>query len=88
MLPARYNRETDQKLFDLIIYFKYYLPANEFNKFIDTLYNMLIELQSKLHTNAFDYVRGHMGIGNIDDLITLKYAPKSKIEYNKFDRKV
>ena len=42
----------------------------------------------KLHTNAFDYIRGHMGIGNVEDLIYLKYAPKDKIDYNKFDKKL
>lgn len=87
-LPPRYQREHDQKIFDLIIYFKYYLPANEYNKFIDALYNMLVDLQSKIHTNAFDYIRGHMGIGNVEDLIYLRYAPKDKIDYNKFDKKL
>ena len=49
---------------------------------------MLVDLQSKIHTNAFDYIRGHMGIGNVEDLIYLKYAPKDKIDYNKFDKKL
>lgn len=88
LLPARYTREPDQKIFDLIVYFKYYLPPNEYNRFIDELYNLLVELQSKLHPNAFDYIRGHMGIGNVEDLIALKYIAKGKIEYNKFDKKL
>ena len=64
---------------------KYYLPSNEYNVFIDKLYNMLTDLQEKIHANAFDYVRGHMGIRNISDLVTLKYAEKEKIDYNKFN---
>lgn len=87
LLPNKYKKETNQKIFDLIVYFKYYLPSNEYNKFIDSIYNMLVDLQNKLHANAFDYIRGHMGIGNIEDLLTLKYAAKNKIEYNKFDKK-
>ena len=79
---------TDQKIVDLIIYFKYYLSNKEFGRFIDTLYNMLTDLQQKLHPNAFDYIRGHMGIRNVDDLIMLKNFPKEKIDYNKFDKKV
>ena len=79
-MPNKYKKETNQKIFDLIVYFKYYLPSNEYNKFIDSIYNMLVDLQNKLHANAFDYIRGHMGIGNIEDLLTLKYAAKNKID--------
>lgn len=85
LLPNGYQTETDQKLFDLIVYLKYYLPSNEYNRFVDTLYNMLTDLQEKIHSNAFDYIRGHMGIRNISDLLTLKYAEKEKIDYNKFN---
>lgn len=88
MLPQTYTKMTDQKIVDLIIYFKYYLSNKEFGRFIDTLYNMLTDLQQKLHPNAFDYIRGHMGIRNVDDLIMLKNFPKEKIDYNKFDKKV
>ena len=73
---------------DLIIYFKYYLPNDEYSHFIDSLYIMLIELKNKIHTNAFDYIRGHMGIRNINDLVILKGLPKDKINYNKFEKKI
>lgn len=47
---------------------------------------MLNKLQSKIHPHAFEYVRGHMGIRNIEDLDTLLNIPKDDIEYNKFDK--
>lgn len=46
---------------------------------------MLIELQGTLQPNAFDNVRGQMGIKNLSVLDTLISLPKSKIEYHKFD---
>jgi hypothetical protein len=46
---------------------------------------MLIELQNTLQTNAFDNVRGQMGIKNLNVLDALIALPKSKIEYHKFD---
>ena len=47
---------------------------------------MLIDLQSKIHPHAFNYVRGQMGIKNLQDLDTLIMFPKDEIEYNKFDK--
>lgn len=52
---------------------------------INELKSMLIDLQNKLITNAFDNVRGQMGIKNLSILDTLINLPKNKIEYNKFD---
>ena len=49
------------------------------------LKNMLAELQSTLQANAFDNVRGQMGIKNLNILDTLVALPKSKTEYHKFD---
>ena len=49
------------------------------------LKNMLTELQSTLQPNAFDNVRGQMGIKNMNILDTLITLPKSQIKYNKFD---
>ena len=46
---------------------------------------MLIELQGILQPNAFDNVRGQMGIKNLNILDTLISLSKSKIEYHKFD---
>lgn len=67
------------------MYFKYFLPKEEFTSMIMELKNMLIELQSTLLPNAFDNVRGQMGIKNLNIFDTLIALPKSKIEYHKFD---
>lgn len=49
------------------------------------LKNMLVELKNTLQPNAFDNVRGQMGIKNLNILDALIHLPKSKIEYHKFD---
>lgn len=85
-LGRGYSRGLDQKIFDLVVYFKYFLPHNEYKQFISELKGMLIELQSKIHPHAFDYIRGQMGIKNLIDLDTLVALPKNEIEYNKFDK--
>lgn len=85
-LGRRYTRNRNQTLFDLFVFFKYYLPKNEYKQFISELKNFLSNLESKIHPHAFDHVRGQMGILNIDDLDLLLNLPKDEIEYNKFDR--
>lgn len=84
-LPTSYRRCTEKNIFDILVYFKYFLPEEEFTPMIMELKNMLIELQSTIQPNAFDNVRGQMGIKNLNILDTLITLPKSKIEYNKFD---
>lgn len=84
-LPQSYSRCTEKNIFDILVYFKYFLPKEEFEPMIIELKNMLIELQSTLQPNAFDNVRGQMGIKNLNVLDTLITLPKSKIEYHKFD---
>lgn len=86
MLNPGYTRNLEQKLFDLIVYFKYFLPRNEYKQFIGELKTMLINLQSKIHPHAFEYVRAQMGIKNLTDLDILLNFPKDEIEYNKFDK--
>ena len=49
MLNPGYIRDREQKLFDLFVYFKYYLPKNEYRQFISELKEMLNKLQSKIH---------------------------------------
>ena len=85
-LSRGYSRDLDQKIFDLIVYFKYYLPRTEYKQFISELKGMIMELQSRIHPHAFEYIRGQMGIKNIGDLDTLVTLPKDDIEYNKFDK--
>lgn len=84
-LPTSYSRCTEKNIFDILVYFKYFLPTKEFTPMIIELKNMLIELQNTLQTNAFDNVRGQMGIKNLNVLDVLIALPKSKIEYHKFD---
>lgn len=85
-LSPGYSRNLDQRLFDLIVYFKYYLPKNEYKQFMSELKSMLDSLQSKIHPHAFEYVHAQMGIRNLTDLDTLINLPKDDIEYNKFDK--
>ena len=84
-LPSSYSRCTEKNIFDILVYFKYYLPKEEYTPMIVELKNMLKELQNTLHPNAFDHVRGQMGIKNLNVLDTLISLPKPKIEYHKFD---
>lgn len=86
MIRSGYTRNLDQKIFDLIVYFKYYLPNNEYKGFIKTLKNMLENLQNQIHPHAFEYIRAQMGIKNLEDLDVLLHLPKDDIEYNKFDK--
>lgn len=86
LLGGGYVRDLDQRIFDLIVYFKYFLPKNEYKQFIYDLKNMLISLQSRIHSHAFEYVRGQIGIKNLSDLDKLLGLPKDEIEYNSFDR--
>lgn len=86
MLGHRYTRRHDQNLFDLFVYFKYYLPKKEYKQFISELKTLLNSLSSKIHPHAFAYVRGQMGIRDLSDLDLLLSFPKNDIEYNKFDK--
>ena len=70
---------------DLLVYFKYYLTDKDFKDMMGELQKMLLKLQSEVSTNAFDNVRGKMGIKNLTDFETLKNLPKTKIMYHKFD---
>lgn len=86
-LPKPYSRERDKEknLFDLIVYFKYYLPRDEYKEFIEILQKMLLNLKKHIDVQAFNYVRAQIGVKNIDDLEQLVDFTKDKIEYNKFD---
>ncbi len=84
-LRRSYSRESEKKIMDLLVYFKYYLPDQEYNALITEIQTMLIGLKESITTNAFDNIRGQMGIKDLADLEDLKNLPKSTIEYNKFD---
>ena len=83
-LRPSYQRDKRQCLFDLCVYFKYFLPADEFQSFIADLKAQLFKLKSRISENAFEAVRGKMGIKNMDDLDILISLPKDEINYNKF----
>lgn len=85
-LNRGYARNLEQKIFDLFVYFKYYLPKNEYKQFISELKGMLSNLEAKIHPHAFAYVRAQMGIRSMSDLDTLLNFPKDDIDYNKFDK--
>lgn len=85
LLRPSYSRDSDKRIFDLLIYFKYYLPDKEYKKMMQTFQKMLVDLQSCISINAFDNIRGQMGIKNLADLDILAALHKSPILYNKFD---
>ncbi len=84
-LRPAYRRKMDQQIFDLLVYLKYYLPADEYREFISNIKAELFALKSKILPQAFDNVRAQMGIVSLDDLDQLVSLPKNEIRYNKFD---
>ena len=62
------------------------LTNKDFKDMMGELQKMLLKLQSEVSTNAFDNVRGKMGIKKLADLETLKNLPKTKIMHHKFDK--
>lgn len=90
-LRPSYIRDREQRIFDLFIYFKYYLPHKEYQQFISKLKKILFNLKNHIDSNAFEFVRAQIGIKNLDDLDMLVNLPKNDIEkndidYNKFDK--
>lgn len=84
--PSYTQQESGQKIIDLIVYFKYYLPHDEYCILIESLYEQLLSLKGSIHKNAFADIRGKMGIKDIDDLIVLKEVEKPDIDYDSFDK--
>lgn len=84
-LRQSYSKDSDKRIFDLLIYFKYYLPDNEYKKMMSEFQNMLTNLQNCIPTNAFDNIRGQIGIKHLSDLEIIKNLPKASIQYNNFD---
>lgn len=84
-LRQSYSKDSDKRIFDLLIYFKYYLPDNEYKKMMSEFQNMLTNLKNCIPTNAFDNIRGQIGIKHLSDLKIIKNLPKAPIQYNNFD---
>lgn len=85
-LRPAYSRHREQQIFDLIVYFKYYLPHREYQQFISELKGLLFDLKGNIDPIAFEYVRAQIGIINLDDLDILVSLNKNDIDYNKFDK--
>lgn len=82
-LPATYRNESDQKIFDLLVYLKYYLSSHDYKALISEVKRLLTQLAGKLHPNAYNNVRANIGVKNIAHLDLLLANPKN-IEYHKF----
>lgn len=81
-LPKSYRRNTsrDKRIIDFIITLRYYLQDEDYYIFLDEVYELLSLLREEIPTVAFDYVRGKMGIKNMEDIECLKGTNK-KIQY-------
>lgn len=84
-MRSSYNKVQEKRILDLLIYFKYYLSDDDYKNVIDDIKNMLTELQNNISKNAFDNVRGKMGIKDLNDLDLLKNMQKDTVNYNKFE---
>lgn len=84
-LPSSYRSERKQKIFDLLIYLKYFLAKEDYVKLITGVNRMLLELQTKIPRPAFDYVRAQIGVKDMSHL-TFLLANTKEIEYNKFEK--
>lgn len=82
-LPKAYSRDGDQKIMDLIIYMRYYLPDKEYVEFVREIKKLLSNLKEKIIPAAFDKIRGDMGIKDLSHLDVL-VAKNKKINYNSF----
>ena len=80
-----YSRDSEKKIIDLLVYFKYYLPDKEYKVLIREVYLMLEDLEKSITPNAFDNIRGQMGIKRLEDLNDLMNMQTNDIDYNKFD---
>ena len=78
-----YRKERKQMIIDSLIYLKYYLDPNEYEKLIDDFYCLLQDLKTNISANAFDRVRAKLGFKNLDDVLFLKTNRILKF-YNKF----
>lgn len=83
MMSTGYMKVRDQKIIDLIVFMKYYLPNEEYMYLIEEIKSLLSKLKDKVNPVAFDRVRGSLGIKDLDHIEKLLLNPKN-IEYNKF----
>lgn len=67
-LGNRYKKNKERKLFDLLIYLRYYMQADDYKELLSKIKAMLEELGSKTSVYAFENIRGGTGIKNLGDL--------------------
>ena len=85
-LPRGYHRDKNKTLFDLFVYFKYYLNKDEYNTFITEITSLLNTLRDKINSEAFNRVRANLGIKRLEDLNALANLSKNEIIYSKFPK--
>ena len=83
MLPNAYSRERKQKIFDIIIYLKYFLQPNEYEELLDSLKSLFNNLSPKCSQNVFENIKNSFGIKNISDFDILKSNQNIK-NYNNY----
>lgn len=86
-LRKSYSKGSEKRLMDMLVYFKYYLPDKEYKAMMTELQNKLERLKNAVQPNAFDNIRGQMGIKDLTDLEILKNLKKDEIKYHIFDKK-
>lgn len=82
-LGKRYSSQRDRRIFDLLVYMKYYLSTSDYSALVGKIRAMLLNLQSRVSEFAFANIRGSMGIRQFQDLdflIKEEIAPKIYLE--------
>ena len=80
------DMKLSKRIIDLLVYFKYYLPDKEYKNMMEEIQVKLEKLKGLVQPNAFDNIRGQMGIKSLEDLEILKNLPKKTIKYHSFDK--
>jgi len=82
-LGKRYWKNTNRKIFDLLIYMKYYLMHDDYKKFINEIIEMMKDLENQVSAFAFQNIRGNMGIKKMEDLGWLRESEQYEKDYLK-----
>ena len=85
LMRPSYSNVPEKRIMDSLVYMKYYLPDDDFKSMVTEIQKMLEMLKNSVSKNAFDNIRGQMGIKDLQDLEDLKKFLKKPIPYNKFD---
>lgn len=85
-MAKAYGKQSEKKVFDLLVYFKYYLPVKEYNEMMLEFQSMIEGIRNHVSQNAFDNIRGQMGIKRVEDLEILRTLSKVNINYNAYEK--